>query len=672
MSTEAATAAPSTSVEAPATPVAALAESSPANNTAAAQSASLYVGELEPSVTEAVLFELFNMIGPVASIRVCRDAVTRRSLGYGYVNYHNPEDCEQAIDTFNYTEIKGKPCRIMWSQRDPALRKNGSGNIFIKNLDAAIDNKALHDTFSAFGRILSCKVATDDGVSKGYGFVHFEKDESATNAINAVNGMLLNDKKVYVGYHVPRRERQSRVDELRAKFTNLYVKNIDESVDNAKFQELFEPYGNITSAVIAVDQEGKSRGFGFVNFASHDEAVKAVEGMHEAEVEGKKLFVSRAQKKVEREDELRRQYEQAKYEKLSKYHGVNLYVKNLEDDVDDDKLRQEFSVYGDITSAKVMRDENNNPKGFGFVCFSTPEEATKAVTEMNGRMLGSKPIYVAIAQRKDARRRELEAQAAQRSQLRMQPPMGMPTGAIPAPVYGAHPMYYNGPQAGYPPRGGMPGYQQPGMAPRTNRWSSNAPQGTQPGFPGANVPGQFNGAVPHAGYPAGQMGPGGRPTRGGRPGAPSASRGGAAGGRGGYASGAPGRQGNAPNRTGAKYQGPRHPGTQTAGQNATPTAAAGGESVEKTEGAGSSPDAATAEPSLTTTTLANAPPEDQKMMLGEALYPLIEEREAELAGKITGMLLEMDNSELLHLLEDTEARNAKIDEALAVLQQHQA
>jgi polyadenylate-binding protein len=132
------------------------------------------------------------------------------------------------------------------------------------------------------------------------------------------------------------------------------------------------------------------------------------------------LFVARTQKTADLEEELRRSYEQAKVEKLSKYQGFNLYIKNLEGDVDDEKLRAEFEPFGSITSCKVMRDEKGTSRGFGFVCFSSHDEATKAAAEMNNKMIGSKPLYVSLAQRREVRRQQLENQIAQRNQIRMQ------------------------------------------------------------------------------------------------------------------------------------------------------------------------------------------------------------------------------------------------------------
>merc|ERR1719384_349049 len=118
----------------------------------------------------------------------------------------------------------------------------------------------------------------------------------------------------------------------------------------------------------------------------------------ETHVDGKiitqELYVGRAQKKSERERELRAKFEAEKMDRISKFQGVNLYVKNLDDTVTDDQLRDEFSAMGTITSARVMKDlKADRSRGFRLVCYSTPEEATKAVNEMNGKLLANKPIY---------------------------------------------------------------------------------------------------------------------------------------------------------------------------------------------------------------------------------------------------------------------------------------
>uniref|UniRef100_A0A182SAB5 Polyadenylate-binding protein n=1 Tax=Anopheles maculatus TaxID=74869 RepID=A0A182SAB5_9DIPT len=563
----------------------------------------------------------------------------------------------------NFDPIKGRPIRIMWSQRDPSLRKSGVGNVFIKNLDKNIDNKAMYDTFSAFGNILSCKVAQDEkGQSKGYGFVHFETEESANDSIDKVNGKLLNAKKVYVGRFISRKEREKELGEKAKLFTNVYVKNFGEELTEEALREMFEKYGPITSHRVMM-KEGKSRGFGFVAYESPEAAERAVQELNNKELpDGKMLYVGRAQKKNERQMELKRRFEQLKMERLTRYHGVNLYVKNLDDTIDDERLRKEFAPYGTITSAKVMLDEGRS-KGFGFVCFSAPDEATKAVTEMNGRIVGSKPLYVALAQRKEERKSHLASQYIQRvNSLRMQHigQVYQQSGSYFVPTI-AQPQRFYGPQVApvrTAPRWSASAQIRPNAG--NQNVAANAPAGGYPAIAAAHV---ANNQYRQAGN-----------VRGANQQAPNAQSA--------QASSAAMRNAARPitgQQTAANMQTRPVAPQLAAGQTRTPnykyTQAMRNPQVPQPVPIQAQPVAQQAvivkgqEP-LTASMLAAAQPAEQKQMLGERLFPLIELVYPNLAGKITGMLLEIDNSELLHMLEHKESLTAKAEEAVAVLQAH--
>ena len=84
-----------------------------------------------------------------------------------------------------------------------------------------------------------------------------------------------------------------------------------------------------------------------------------------------------------------------KFRSQNKNQGVYLYVKNLDESLNDTDLHKMFSPFGRINSAKVM-SEMGHSKGCGFVCFVSPEEAAKAINEMNGHVILNKPLYVNI------------------------------------------------------------------------------------------------------------------------------------------------------------------------------------------------------------------------------------------------------------------------------------
>lgn len=180
------------------------------------QDATVFVGDLDPQVTEALLWELMLQVGPVINTHIPKDKLSGAHSGFGFVEFVNEEAAEYAIRVMvrfpscathltrsqNMVKLFGRPIRVNRAARNNRSADVGA-NLFVGNLDPDVDEKLLYDTFSAFGMIVSTpKIMRDPdtNVSKGYGFVSFDNFAASDMAIEVMNGQYLCNRPVSVTY----------------------------------------------------------------------------------------------------------------------------------------------------------------------------------------------------------------------------------------------------------------------------------------------------------------------------------------------------------------------------------------------------------------------------------------------------------------------------------------
>ncbi|UZJ56508.1 hypothetical protein CBS101457_005828 [Exobasidium rhododendri] len=166
------------------------------------QEATCYVGNLDERASDALVWELMLQAGPVFNVHLPKDRITSTHQGYGFAEFQTEVDAEYACKILNGIKLFGKPLRVNKASSDRKQVDIGA-NLFIGNLDAAVDERIMFETFSAFGNVVGLpKVARDEatGASRNFGFVSFDSFEASDAAIEALSNQHLLNRPITVSY----------------------------------------------------------------------------------------------------------------------------------------------------------------------------------------------------------------------------------------------------------------------------------------------------------------------------------------------------------------------------------------------------------------------------------------------------------------------------------------
>jgi RNA recognition motif-containing protein len=324
-----------------------------------------------------------------------------------------PDDAQfkEACEKMKYFEIEGKQCRGLKFDRQllgTNREKLTQQNIFIRSIPAAVSNQQLHDTFEKFGGIKSLKISfNEDHSSRGYGFVCFEGDDTANQAIAATGA---GSECVAVKFQ-PKDRRN-----MRRLINNIYVKNIPAAMTDADIKKLFSEYGHIKSLVLSKHEIGQ---YGFVCYddpegtnveygpACAQKALEALQGKEmgtDASGTALKLYIRHALKKVEREAEKKK--ETLRYKASKK--RCNLYVKNFPGTWGEAELHNLFKDFGTIE--KIKFQEGQRSGNFAFVCFKQPDHAANAKQSLSNAVYEGKTLVINHYEIKELREIQVQDQ----------------------------------------------------------------------------------------------------------------------------------------------------------------------------------------------------------------------------------------------------------------------
>lgn len=382
---------------------------------------SLFVGDLDKLVSETDLYTFFSKFKGLISVKIPLDTIKNESLCYGYVNFDNQYHADIATEGLNYLYLKGSEIRIMPSVRDKIQRENMGANLFFSKLSLELSSRIMYDRLKIFGKILSCKYSKERGTC----FVYFADKMQAYKICKQFNGTKMDDQTINVSVHISKKERDIynnfqhkahenhnslKDDKIGSKLVinsgkNEIIRNnikINEKVDKPKFKSdekqistqysvfirnmplslkkevvksLVEPYGTVKN-VLTRDVPVKKGSWALVTLTNKDSVDRVIQNLNTVELEGKKLFVTRA---IPRE-----QKDYAKKEENYPKNKLKLLVNQINLKEDKELIENWCSAYNSITSAEFYSNPNSSipNDSYGYIEMENESQADCLVKKL--------------------------------------------------------------------------------------------------------------------------------------------------------------------------------------------------------------------------------------------------------------------------------------------------
>ncbi|XP_075274274.1 nucleolin [Opisthocomus hoazin] len=303
------------------------------------------------------------------------------SKRFGYVDFSSAEDLDKALQ-MNGKKLMGLEVKLEKAKNKETMKENkkerDARTLFLKNLPYRLTEDEIREVFD---NALEIRIVMNkEGNSKGMAYVEFKTEAEANKALEEKQGTEIDGRAIVIDFTGEKSHQEHQKGGGERESKTLIVNNLSYAASEETLQELFKKASSIK---MPQNNQGRPKGYAFVEFPTTEDAKEALNSCNNTEIEGRSI---------------RLEFSSPAWQKgsMNARGGFNqqsktLFVRGLSEDTTEETLRESFE--GSVSARIVTDRDTGSSKGFGFVDFSSPEDAKAAKEAMeDGEIDGNKVI----------------------------------------------------------------------------------------------------------------------------------------------------------------------------------------------------------------------------------------------------------------------------------------